>query len=93
MKARSPRRHLWAGTLFALSMPVALVAALVYLAHAAPQPMYRTIALLPGPFRTTARNGLDYLVLIAAPHREGLRWIEVNDPQLRKADKLQTSIR
>ena len=28
-----------------------------------------------------------------APRREGLRWIEVGDPRLRKADKLQTSSR
>jgi hypothetical protein len=90
-KARSPRRRL--RTLFALSAPVALVAAMVYLAHAAPKPVYRAIALLPDPASTTMRAGLDYLVLITAPRREGLRWIEVGDPRLRKADKLQTGTR
>jgi helix-turn-helix protein len=93
VKVRSPRRRLRAGTLFALSTPVALIAAMVYLAHAAPKPMYHAVALLPEPVRTTLRAGLDYLVLVTAPRREGLRWIEVNDPQLRKADKLQTGIR
>jgi transcriptional regulator with XRE-family HTH domain len=93
VKPRSPRRRLGARTLFALSAPVALIAAVIYLAHAAPRPMYRAIALLPDPARSAARAGLDYVVLITASHRDGLRWIEVGDPRLRKADKLQTSTR
>jgi hypothetical protein len=82
-----------ARALFALSTPVALIAALVYLAHAAPQPIYRAVALLPGPAEPAVRAGVDYVVLLAAPRREGLRWIEMGDPRLRKADKLQTSAR
>jgi len=77
--------------LFALSAPVALLAALVYVAHAAPRPVYRAIALLPGPARHGVRAVLDYAVLLTAPRREGLRWIEVSDPRLRKADKLVTT--
>ena len=92
-QGRSPRRRRRARALFALSAPVALVAAVVYLAHAAPQPMYRAIALLPDPAENIVRAGVDYLVLLTAPRREGLRWIEVSDPRLRKADKLQTSTR
>ena len=90
-KDRSSRGRLRA--LFALSAPVALVAAVVYLAHAAPKPVYSAIALLPGPAGTAVRAGLDYLLQVTAPRREGLRWIEVSDPRLRKADKLQTSTR
>ena len=77
--------------LFALSAPVALLAALVYVAHAAPRPVYRAIALLPGPAGHGVRAVLDYVVLLTAPRREGLRWIEVSDPRLRKADKLLTT--
>lgn len=92
MQTRVPRRRR-ARALFALSAPVALLAALVYLAHAAPQPAYRAIAFLPGPAEAAVRAGLDYLVLLTAPRRDGLRWVEVGDPRLRKADKLQTSVR
>ena len=92
-RATPPARRRRARTLFALSAPVALVAALVYLAHAAPSPVYRVIGLLPGPAETVARAGMDYLVLLTAPRREGLRWIEVSDPRVRKADKLQTGTR
>jgi transcriptional regulator with XRE-family HTH domain len=92
-KARAPRRRLRARTLFALSAPVALIAAVVYLAHAAPRPAYRALALLPDPAEAAVRAGLDYIVLMTAPRRDGLRWIEVGDPRLRKADKLQTSTR
>ena len=77
--------------LFALSAPVALLAALVYVAHAAPRPMYRAITLLPRPAGHAVRAVLDYVVLLTAPRREGLRWIEVSDPRLRKADKLLTT--
>src|SRR5262245_32436305 len=77
--------------LFAISAPVALLAALVYVAHAAPRPVYRAIALLPAPAGHAVRVVLDYVVLLTAPRREGLRWIEVGDPRLRKADKLVTT--
>ena len=92
-KTGAPRRRRRARALFALSAPVALLAALVYLAHAAPKPMYRAAALLPGPIEGVVRAGLDYLVLLTAPRLEGLRWIEVGDPRVRKADKLQTNAR
>jgi len=77
--------------LFALSAPVALLAALVYVAHAAPRPVYRAVGLLPQPAGRAVRVVLDYVVLLTAPRREGLRWIEVSDPRLRKADKLVTT--
>ena len=92
-KTSTPRRRRRARALFALSAPVALLAVVVYLAHAAPKPMYRAVALLPGPVESAVRGGLDYLVLLTAPRRDGLRWIEVGDPRLRKADKLQASTR
>jgi Helix-turn-helix domain len=92
-KARPPRRRPRARTLFALSAPVALLAGMVYLAHVVPRPVYRAIALLPPPVDNAARAGWDYLVHLTAPNREGLRWIEVSDPRMRKADKLQTGVR
>jgi Helix-turn-helix domain len=88
--ARSAQRRR-TRALFALSAPVALLATLVYVAHAAPRPVYRAIALLPGPARHAVRAVLDSAVLLTAPRREGLRWIEVSDPRLRKADKLVTT--
>jgi hypothetical protein len=88
-KAHAHRRRTRA--LFALSAPVALLAALVYVAHAAPRPVYRAVGLLPAPAGRAVRVALDYVVLLTAPRREGLRWIEVSDPRLRKADKLGTT--
>jgi hypothetical protein len=86
-RARRARR------LFALSAPVALVAALVYLAHVAPAAIYRVISVLPAPLAGPARAGMDSFLLYSAPRHDGLRWIDVGDPQLRKVDKLQTSTR
>jgi hypothetical protein len=77
--------------LFALSAPIALFAALAYAVHTTPRPFYRTLAVLPVPIAKPARVGLDYLMLLTASSRDGLKWIEISDPQLRKADKLQVS--
>jgi transcriptional regulator with XRE-family HTH domain len=88
--ARVRRR---ARTMFALSAPLVLAAGAFYVAQAAPAPIYRAIALLPQAVAGTARAGMDNLVLYSAPRRDGLKWIDVGDPQLRKVDKLQTSSR
>jgi DNA-binding XRE family transcriptional regulator len=91
-KSRPPARgRRRARTMFALSAPLVLAAGAFYVAQAAPAPIYRAIALLPEAVSGAARAGMDNLVLYSAPRRDGLKWIDVGDPQLRKVDKLQTS--
>ena len=92
-RPRAYRRRRRAGALFALTAPVVLVAGFVYSAHAFPQVVYPAIAWLPDQIEAPVRSGLDYVLLMTAPRRDGLRWIEVSDPQLRKGDKLQTGSR
>jgi hypothetical protein len=77
--------------LFALGAPVLAVGAALYLAHAVPAPLYKAAGRLPAPFSGYARAGLDQLVLYTSPQRDGLRWIDIGNPQLRKVDKLQKS--
>jgi hypothetical protein len=43
---------------------------------------------LPDPMARGLRSVHDYLLLRLAPEREGLRWIEVDDPRARRTDKL-----
>ena len=92
-RARPSRRRRTVRTLFALSAPIAVVAGVALLAQVVPGPVYRGVGLLPGFIESPARAGLDYVMLLTAPRREGLKWIEVGDPRVRKADKLQTSTR
>jgi hypothetical protein len=80
-------------TLFALTLPAALLGGVVYAAQAVPQYVYPALAMLPDRIEVPVRAGLEYMILLTAPSRDGLRWIEVSDPQLRKADKLQTGSR
>jgi len=87
------RRRRRARRLFALSAPIAIAAAAIYFAQAAPAPIYRAIAMLPQPVAGGARAAMDNILLLTAPRRDGLRWIDVGDPRLRKVDKLQTSVR
>lgn len=96
VKSQSPpprRSGRSARRLFALSAPLVLLVGAFYLVQAAPGPIYRAVALLPAPLEGAARAGLDRLLLYSAPRRDGLRWIDVGDPRLRKVDKLQTSTR
>jgi hypothetical protein len=88
-----PSRGRRARALFALSAPIAVLVGVAILAQVMPRPVYRVVGLLPGPIASPARAGLDYVLLLTAPRRDGLRWIEIGDPQLRKADKLSTSPR
>jgi hypothetical protein len=88
-----PRRRRRARTFFALSAPVALAAVLVYLAQSAPGRAYAALTLLPQPVAMPLRAGLDYMLFLTAPRRDGLTWIEVGDPRMRKADKLRTGER
>lgn len=89
----APRKRRRARRMFALSAPLVLAAVAFYLGQAAPAPLYRAIGLLPASIAGMARAGMDNLVLYSAPRRDGLRWVDVGDPQLRKVDKLQTSTR
>jgi hypothetical protein len=80
-----------ARAMFAVSAPLVAAAAALYIAQAMPAPVYRLIGVLPAPLAGAARAGMDTLVLYSAPRRDGLRWVDVGDPQLRKVDKLQTA--
>ncbi len=94
-KERPERRKSKRGArrLFALGAPILAVGAALYFANAAPAPLYTAAKRLPDPLAGYARAGLDQIVHLTAPQRDGLRWIDVGNPQLRKTDKLQTSTR
>ena len=78
--------------LVVLSTPIVFAAGLVYLGQSASRPVYQAIALLPMPIAGPVRTGLDYLVGLTMPSRDGLTWIEVSDPRSRKADKLPSRV-
>lgn len=90
---RPNRRRRRVRALFAVTAPIVLVAGFVYSAHAVPHMVYPAISMLPDQVEVPVRAGLEYLVTMTAPRRDGLRWIDVSDPQLRKGDKLQTGSR
>jgi hypothetical protein len=81
------------GRLLLLAAPPVVLAAVTSLAILVPGPIYKTISLLPASVAEPVRAGLDLFVLYSAPRRDGLRWIDVGDPQLRKVDKLRSKPR
>lgn len=83
------------GVIRLVSQRVALIIVFVLLpvllllsARMAPGILYATVAPLPGVVRTPLRHGVDAIVTLSAPRKNGLAWIDVGDPQIRKADKL-----
>lgn len=52
-----------------------------------------TSAVLPAPVARAFASTHEYLRIQFAPIRDGLRWIEVDDPRSRRGDKMQTSRR
>ena len=94
-RTRAPRRQrgLGARQILVVGAPPVVVAALVYFASIAPAPFYRVISPLPAPLAGLVRAPLDAVVLYSAPRRDGLRWVDVGDPRLRKVDKLPTKSR
>lgn len=60
-------------------------------AYSRPAVLMMALRTLPSPIATPIRAAMDGLVVATAPRRDGLRWIDVEDPRTRKADKLPTS--
>jgi hypothetical protein len=75
--------------LLAVSASVALAAVGACVTLLAPGAAYRAMSVLPQALRGPARGGLDQLMLLTATRYDGLIWVDVGDPQVRKADKLQ----
>lgn len=90
-KRTASRRRRRRGRLLVLSAPILILGVLALSAQRAPDLVYTAVAILPESVKAPFRAGFDVLVQAMAPVRDGLRWVELSDPQLRKADKLQTS--
>ena len=78
-------------TFVLVAIPLLLLGGLWLLAM---RPMTQRVLLaLPAPLGPLLRGGIEQITSWSAPQREGLRWIEVEDPRSRKADKLATRSR
>jgi hypothetical protein len=72
-------------------VPVLVLVLIGLMLHFWPGPLYGGARLLPAWASPAVRSALDLAVLQMAPRRDGLRWVAVGDPRLRKSDKLQTA--
>ncbi len=73
-------------TLYTLSLPIA---GLILLLNTTL--LQSAIVNLPSSFVHVLKGGREMLTAYWAPVREGLRWIDVDDPRARRGDKLQNS--
>jgi hypothetical protein len=56
--------------------------------HVRPAALLAVVNLLPAPMARQIRAGMDTVVFLSASKRDGLRWIDVENPRTRKTDKL-----
>lgn len=94
-RAAGARRARWHGwrrfwpAITAGAVVLGLAAGFYWAAFARPAALLASIAMLPVAIATPIRAAMDGLVAVSAPRRDGLRWIDVDDPRTRKADKLR----
>ena len=81
---RALRRSV-AGLMLLLVVPIMFV----LIARLAPGILYGAILPLPAVVGSPLRHAIDGVVSTLAPLRDGLTWIDVGDPQLRKSDRLR----
>jgi transcriptional regulator with XRE-family HTH domain len=90
---RRSRRRRRTRRLMALSFPVALIAGLGWWAQTSPRAMYNLANAMPSALQTPMLASANFLMMRVAPSRDGLRWIDVDDPRVRKGDKLRQANR
>lgn len=72
--------------LFSLSLPVALLVLLTQTSV-----LEAAVSRMPPTVARFVRGAQEYIAVKMAPVRNGMRWIEVDDPRSRRGDKLQTA--
>jgi hypothetical protein len=90
--ARRTRWHAWARfwpATAASAVVLGLASGFYWAAFARPAVLMAAINMLPAALAGPVRSAMDGVVTLSAPRRDGLRWIEVDDPRTRKADKLR----
>ncbi len=81
--SRVLKRRAWGIGLLGLLPALILTAA-----QLVPGTLYSLVKPLPTLAATPLRHGIDRLVVFVSPVRDGLTWIELDDPRDRKNDKL-----
>jgi hypothetical protein len=72
--------------LFTVTMGIALILLVTQTAV-----LEAAVGQLPPSMKRFVRGAQDYVIVQFAPVRDGLRWIDVDDPRTRRGDKLQTA--
>lgn len=68
---------------------VLLLAGLYFAVLQLPRVAYASIGYFPSRLQGAVRNVVDLAILQTSAVRDGLRWIDVGDPRIRKTDRLK----
>jgi hypothetical protein len=89
VKSAPPRRR----RLGRVGGPVVLLCLLIggyFAIQHVPRVAYESVGYFPRRLHEPVRNIIDLAVLHTAAVKDGLRWIDVGDPRLRKGDRLKS---
>ena len=86
-KLARPRRRRRIGRGIVLFASGFVIAGAFYLMQSATRAMYGAVGIMPVALHAPTRSLVDFVVYQTAPVHDGLRWIDVGDPRLRKADR------
>ena len=73
---------------FALLLVVVFPALIAVTSRLYPDVLYAIVGPLPSIVGQPLRGGIDGMVAVMSPVRDGLSWIDVSDPQIRKTARL-----
>ena len=85
------RRRRRARRLLAMALLLAVVGGTIVAARLRPELLLEAARQLPQQVATSALSSAELLVFRTAPRQDGLRWVDMADPRIRKADKLRSA--
>jgi hypothetical protein len=69
---------------------LALLVAAYFAVQQLPRVAYASIGYFPIRLQGSVRNVIDLAILQTAAVRDGLKWVDIGDPRMRKNDRLKT---
>lgn len=84
------RRRRWLSRAGAPAILLALLLGVYFAVLELPRAAYATVGYFPVRLQTSVRNVIDLAIHQTSAVRDGLRWIDVGDPRVRKTDRLKS---
>lgn len=86
-EAQAPRRRWWLSRTSGLAVLLVLLLGFYFAVLELPRAAYTSVAYFPARLQEPVRKVIDLAIQQTSAVRDGLRWIDVGDPRIRKTDR------